>query len=244
MTPRKVVRHGNLGIGKVAAVREHRAGEGPRGRQTLVYLEADGDGRSHLDGGDAHLTVALREMRIARRKQRPLNEHRKQQFGAFSELFDVEVSAVFARRNGAQPFDAATTARHRAGLSRRHNKGAGVKRALLALGPFLELLRRRRHAGDAHERSPGNAYSGDFRRRRPTMRIFQCTTNGLVMMSRRKPMPGMMTLNAVGCGTMSRNSTSSMSAGSAPLTKTGPVSGCTRLESRCARSAALVWGST
>ena len=57
--------------------------------------------------------------------------------------------------------------------------------------------------------------------------ICQCTRNGSVITSRRKPSPGMIALNAVGWAMMSVNSISSMSPGSAPLTKTGPVSGCT-----------------
>ena len=57
--------------------------------------------------------------------------------------------------------------------------------------------------------------------------ICQCTRNGSVITSRRKPRPGMIALNAVGCGMMSVNSISSMSPGCAPLTNTGPVSGCT-----------------
>jgi hypothetical protein len=108
-------------------------------------------------------------MRIASRKQRPFHEHGKQEFGTFGELLDVEISPVFARRDSAQALDAATPTRHRAGLPRRHHEGAGIEGALLALGPFLELLRRRRHAGDAHERSSRNAHARDFRRRRPTI---------------------------------------------------------------------------
>ena len=53
----------------------------------------------------------------------------------------------------------------------------------------------------------------------------QWTRKRSVMMSRRKPSPGRIALNAVACGTMSRNSISNASPGSAPLTATGPVSG-------------------
>ena len=48
---------------------------------------------------------------------------------------------------------------------------------------------------------------------------------GVVITSRKNPKPGTTAENAVGCGMMSRNSISSMSPGSAPLTKTGPVNG-------------------
>ena len=65
----------------------------------------------------------------------------------------------------------------------------------------------------------------------------QCTRNGSVITSRRKPSPGMIALNAVGCGMMSVNSISSMSPGCAPLTNTGPVSGCTAPASSAAKSA-------
>ena len=47
----------------------------------------------------------------------------------------------------------------------------------------------------------------------------------------------MIALNAVGCGMMSVNSISSMSPGCAPLTNTGPVSGCTSPASSAAKSA-------
>ena len=58
----------------------------------------------------------------------------------------------------------------------------------------------------------------------------------------RKPRPGMIALNAVGWAMMSVNSISSMSPGWAPLTKTGPVSGCTTPASIEASSAALMPG--
>jgi hypothetical protein len=58
----------------------------------------------------------------------------------------------------------------------------------------------------------------------------------------------MMALNAVGCATMSTNSISSMSPGLAPLTKTGPVSGCTAPTLRVAKSATVergvIWPSS
>src|SRR6185312_9182794 len=69
--------------------------------------------------------------------------------------------------------------------------------------------------------------------------IFQCTRKGSVMTSRRKPRPGRMALNAVGSATMSANSISSMSPGFAPLTNTGPVSGCTAPTLRLAKSATV-----
>ena len=50
----------------------------------------------------------------------------------------------------------------------------------------------------------------------------------------------MMALNAVGCAMMSVNSISSMSPGIAPLTNTGPVSGCTAPVSSLAKSATVV----
>ena len=53
----------------------------------------------------------------------------------------------------------------------------------------------------------------------------------------------MMALNAVGWAMMSVNSISSMSPGIAPLTNTGPVSGCTAPTSSLAKSATVVAGA-
>jgi hypothetical protein len=72
--------------------------------------------------------------------------------------------------------------------------------------------------------------------------IRQCARKGSVITSRRKPRPGMIALNAVGWAMMSVNSISSMSPGCAPLTNTGPVSGCTAPASSVARSATVVVG--
>ena len=52
----------------------------------------------------------------------------------------------------------------------------------------------------------------------------------------------MIALNATGCGMMSVNSISRMSPGCAPLTNTGPVSGCTLPASSAAKSAMVVAG--
>ena len=69
--------------------------------------------------------------------------------------------------------------------------------------------------------------------------IFQWTRNGVVIVSRRKPRPGMIAENAQGWGTISTNSISSRSPGCAPLTKTGPVSGWTAPIGSPARSATV-----
>ena len=52
---------------------------------------------------------------------------------------------------------------------------------------------RGRHAGDAHEGRAGDADAAAAAARSPSRRaMFQCTRNGVVMTSRRKPRPGMM----------------------------------------------------
>ncbi len=45
-----------------------------------------------------------------------------------------------------------------------HHEAAGIERALFALGPFLELLRRRRGGRNAHERCARNAHAGKLGR--------------------------------------------------------------------------------
>jgi hypothetical protein len=111
-------------------------------------------------------------MSVAGGEQRALGEHRQQQLGTLGQLLDVEIAAVLARRQGAQAFEAAAPARHRAGLARRYDKAAGIERALLALGPFLELLRRRRGSGDSHKGGAGNANAGELGGRRPAVADF------------------------------------------------------------------------
>ena len=69
--------------------------------------------------------------------------------------------------------------------------------------------------------------------------ISQWTRKGMVMMSRRKPRPGMMAVKAHGWGTMSTNSTSSRSPARAPFTSTGPVSGWIAPASMAAKSASV-----
>ena len=72
--------------------------------------------------------------------------------------------------------------------------------------------------------------------------ISQCTRNGSVMTSRRKPSPGMIALKPVGCAMMSVNSISRRSPGIAPLMNTGPVKGCTAPKSIVAKSATVEAG--
>ena len=192
-----------------------------------MHFEAHHGGCAHFDRGDADLAVALGEMAVAGREQRTLVEDRQEQLGALGELLDVEIAAVLARRQGAQAVQPAGAARHRAVWDRRQHEAAGIERPLLALGPFLELRADGAMAEMPMNDAPGMRTPGSSAAVAKPSRIFQCTTNGAVITSRRKPKPGMMALNAVGCGRMSRNSISSMSPGCAPLTKTGPVSGWT-----------------
>jgi hypothetical protein len=70
--------------------------------------------------------------------------------------------------------------------------------------------------------------------------IRHVTMNGSGNSSRRKPKPGIWIVKPQLAGLSSRISTSSKSPGSAPLTNTGPVSGCTTLMSTLSRSAAAV----
>src|SRR5215470_3598642 len=85
-------------IDEVAAALESR----PANPVTLGLASANTEshdaGGRHLDRSDAHLTVALREVAVAGGKQRALDRDRKQQLAALGELLDVEVPAVFARR--------------------------------------------------------------------------------------------------------------------------------------------------
>lgn len=74
--------------------------------------------------------------------------------------------------------------------------------------------------------------------------IVQRTMEGSVNTSRRKPKPGTWTVNPNGCGSTSASVTSSTSPGSAPLTYTGPVSGCTTPRFALRRSSAVVAGVT
>ena len=71
-------------------------------------------------------------MPVSGREQAALHEYRQEELGAFGQLLHIEIAAVLARRQGAQPGETARSNRHRAGGVRREGKPAFVDNPLLA----------------------------------------------------------------------------------------------------------------
>ena len=75
---------------------------GPWKRALLVHLEAQRNVRRTFDSVDAHFSVALRGMRIARGKKRAAIKHRQIERGAGAQLAHIHVAAENARRPRAK----------------------------------------------------------------------------------------------------------------------------------------------
>ena len=153
-----------------------------------MQLEAHHGGGAHLDRGDADLAVALGEMAVAGREQRALLEHRQKQLRPLGQLLHVEIAAVLARRQRAQPGEAAGPGRHRAVGVGRQRHAAALDHPLLARGPGRELLRRwARRPETPMNGAPGMRTPGICAEVAQPSAIRQCTRNGSVITSRRKP---------------------------------------------------------
>src|SRR5207244_10267021 len=121
---------------EVVRAREYGRGKFAPEGQAFVQLEADHRSRAHLDRGHANLAVALREMRVAGREEGTSREYREVELGALGKLLHIEIAAVFARRQGAQPGEAAGPGWHRTGRIGREGEATLVDHPLLARGPL------------------------------------------------------------------------------------------------------------
>src|SRR5882724_13589496 len=85
--------------------RGHERSAGPEARLAKapprLEAEAERDARHHLDRRDAHLTVALRRVRVADAEERAVDPHGQEQRRARHQLLDVHVAAVLPRGNRA-----------------------------------------------------------------------------------------------------------------------------------------------
>ena len=70
-------------------------------RLAFVHIETGDESRRRLHRRSAAFAIALREVRISGRKKRARHVYRQVQSRSGGQLFDVEVPAVLARRNGA-----------------------------------------------------------------------------------------------------------------------------------------------
>src|SRR5205814_4705132 len=121
------------------------SGDAQTPRLALAKRKPGDQGDIHLHRGAGDLAVALSEMGIARREQRPGHEYRNQKPAAFGQLLDVDVPRVLARRDGAQasarerPAVPAQACRHRVVFERLQYEPATPGKLVLALVDLLAL---------------------------------------------------------------------------------------------------------
>ena len=179
-----------------------------------------------LDAGAADLAVALREVDVAEREQRAGHVHRQQQRRAGDEPADVEVAAGLARRDRPQPRRGdRRRARTRAGRRRRARPRRGSAPRARVAPPSARATAPPRSRRRGH--TPAPAMPGSSSERATAPSSSQRTRNGSVKTSARKPKPGMTAVDAERSASRTRAARPrARRPGSAPSTKTGPVSGC------------------
>ena len=165
--------------------------------------------------------VPLREVRVAEREQRAVDVDREVQAAADVELADVEVAAVLARRDRAQPLaadGAAGTAPCRSGGS------AAARQRGLARRRAGQQLCGRRDRDRAEERPAARIVTPAAIAARHPSAIFQRTRSGRGT-GWREPEAGMTAVDPTAPQSSASSSTTRTSPGCAPRTATGPVSG-------------------
>src|SRR5262249_19054218 len=129
---------------------------------TLDQVDMEVDEARHLDGAaEGDLAIALREMKVAGRESRAFDIDRKIHSAAARQVFDVAVSAMFTRRDGAhcllrrlvqlRALHLAKDHPSRIGRERqrRHPMGIGLDECPLAFVPGRQQFMRGRTADDA-----------------------------------------------------------------------------------------------
>ena len=107
-------------------------------RLPLVYGKTHRRRSPHLNGGDAHLAVALGKMPVAGRVQPAGHGHGDEQAGTFRQLLGVHIPAVLPGRDGAQPFAGNDAAgRNRVLRVRRRGNPAPARVFRFPRRPFL-----------------------------------------------------------------------------------------------------------
>ena len=141
--------------------------------------------RRGLDRAAAGFAVALREMRIAHRKQRALLIDRQIDRRAFDELFDVEIAAGLMRRDGAERFarDGRIGRYGHIGIGQK-NRAAPVGQVFLPGIDAVEQFARRGEPHHAEKRGTRDAHTGQLRRGGKAI-----AHRPMHQMRRRKPIP-------------------------------------------------------
>ena len=123
-----------------------------------MHAEAHHAAGGHLHRRHAHLPIALGEVGIAGREERPLHRHRQEELRASGQLLHVEVAAVLAGRQRAEAVVGGRPAgRDGVGGVGRQSEPPLRRHRGLPSGPGLELRPRGRDATHAHEGSGRDA---------------------------------------------------------------------------------------
>src|SRR5437867_8730290 len=99
---KEALRHRSLGRGEEIVPLKLESGDAQPLRLAFPNRKLDVQGDVHLHRGAGDLAVTLREVSVARRKERPGHEYGNEKPAAFGQLLDVDVPRVLARGNRAQ----------------------------------------------------------------------------------------------------------------------------------------------